>query len=127
VTPSGLCYLATPYSLTESIDRAFGRACRVAAHLNMAGITCFSPIAHGHAIARCAGIDPKNPAVFDRLNKHMLDICPVLIVVLMEGWRQSDGIKEEVAFFEKMHKPIYDCDPQSLRLTPRKEAVSCST
>jgi hypothetical protein len=88
----------------------------------MAGITCFSPIAHGHAIARCSGIDPKNPAVFDRLNKRMLDVCNALIVVQMEGIHESDGVKEEIAFFERNHKPIWDCDPQTMRLTKRQKA-----
>jgi hypothetical protein len=119
MTPPGLCYLATPYTLTESIDRAFGRACRVAAHLDMAGLTVFSPIAHGHAIARATAINPKNPATYDRLNKRMLDLCDILIVVQMEGWMESEGIKDEIEFFERMHKPIYDCDPVTLTLTRR--------
>jgi hypothetical protein len=116
---TGLTYLATPYTLTPDIDRAFQQAARVAAHLSLAGITVFSPIVHSHPLVRAAGLDHRNPAVYAALNARMMDHCNVLVVVLMEGWHLSDGIKEEVAFFERTHKPIYDCYPVSLLMVRR--------
>lgn len=120
MTPTGFAYIATPYTKTQNLDRAFTQAARIAADLSLMGLTVFSPIAHGHALAAARNLDPKNPAVFDRLNKQMLDLCEVLIVVQMEGWSESDGVAEEVAFFERMHKPIFDCDPVTLNMVKRE-------
>jgi nucleoside 2-deoxyribosyltransferase len=115
----GLIYLATPYSKMADIDRAFEQAARVAAKLSLAGMTVFAPIAHSHPMVRAAGLDHRNPAVYAALNRRMLCFCDVLVIVLMEGWRESDGIKEEFDFFEAAHKPIYDCDPFTLRMMRR--------
>ncbi len=125
MTPElGLCFLSTPYTKTADIDRAFQQAAHIAAKLSKAGLTVFSPIAHSHSLARCAGLDHRDPAVFAALNNKMLKHAEVLIVVLMEGWQDSDGVKEEVAFFERAHKPIFDCDPLTLMMTRRYARVA---
>lgn len=119
--PDGnVAYLATPYTLRPDIDRAFQQASRIAAHLSLAGITIFSPIAHSHPMVRAAGLDHTNPAIYAALNKKMLDVCAYLIVVQMDGWQDSDGMREEIEFFERMHKPIYDCDPLTLTMKRRE-------
>lgn len=120
MTPFGLCYLATPYTrFPGGIDRAFREAARIAAHLNLAGVKAFSPIAHGHVLAKVSGLDPTDPAVFAKLNEAMLAHCGVLIVAQMDGWADSDGVREEIAYFERYIKPIYDLDPASLIMTRR--------
>lgn len=116
---SSLCYMATPYTKMPDIDRAFQQAARIAVHLNKAGLTIFSPIAHSHALIRAANLDHTDPASYAALNRRMLDHCDILIVVQMEGWHESDGITEEVAFFEATHKPIFDCDPHTLTMKRR--------
>ncbi len=121
---SALVYLATPYTLTPSIERAFEQACQIAARLSMSGLTVFSPIAHSVTLAKVAGLDHRDPAVFAALNNKMLRHAEVLIVVLMEGWQDSDGVKEEVAFFERAHKPIFDCDPLTLMMTRRYARIA---
>lgn len=116
-----LCYLGTPYTnFPGGIDKAFRQASRIAAHLSLAGLTIFCPIAHGHALAKASGLDPKNPAVFERINKSILHIANVLIVAQMDGWRNSEGLRDEIAHFERHHRPIYDLDPPSLIMTRRR-------
>lgn len=117
----GIAYLCTPYTRQPNIDRAFQQAALIAARLSRAGITIFSPIAHSHPMVRAAGLDHRDPAVYAKLNAKMLDVCNVLIVVHLEGWQESDGMREEIEFFERNHKPIYDCDPLTLRMTRRKD------
>ena len=119
MTGLGLAYLATPYSKQPDIDRAFQQAAKIAAHLSQSGLTIFSPIAHSHPLVRAAGLDHRDPAVYAALNARMLDHCEILIVVTMEGWHESEGIAEEIAFFERMHKPIFDCDPLTLVMKRR--------
>src|ERR1700690_2249811 len=94
----GLCYIASPYSKVADIDRAFQQVARVAAQLAKSGLTIFCPIAHSHPLVRALGLDHRDPAVYAALNAKMLDSCNVLIVVRLEGWQDSDGIREEVEF-----------------------------
>ena len=42
-----------------------------------------------------------------------------LLVANMVTWKESKGIAMEVAFFEKMGKPVYDLDPETLAVMPR--------
>lgn len=109
---TNLAYLATPYSRLADLDRAFQQAGAIAYQLSSAGVPLFCPIVHAHAMARAAGQDPKNPAIYEALNRRMLDVCSKLIVVRMEGWSISDGMREEVEFFRRMHKPIHDLYPR---------------
>jgi hypothetical protein len=115
----GLCYLATPYALTADIERAFQQAANIGGKLCKSGLTVFSPISHSHPMARYAGLDHRDPAVFESINQRMLEFCDILIVVQMEGWQRSDGVRREIAFFEATHKPIFDCDPITLVMTRR--------
>jgi len=39
-------------------------------------------------------------------DKPFLLLCDVLVVCMMPGWEESDGIKKEVALFEKLKKPV---------------------
>jgi hypothetical protein len=120
MNPNDLAYLATPYSKMSDLNKAFRQAARIAAHLSFAGLKIFCPIAHAHALARASGIDPKNPALFAKLNEEMLHVCAVLVVAQMDGWTESDGVREEIDYFELHHKPIYDLDPASLLMERRK-------
>lgn len=119
--PDNIAYLASAYTRQSNLDRAFKTAAIAASRLSIAGIPCFSPIVHGHVLVRAQGLDHTNPAVFAALNKKMLEVCSTLIVLNMDGWRNSEGIKEEIEYFEKMHKPIYDCDPDTLVMKRRAD------
>jgi Domain of unknown function (DUF1937) len=119
MTPDKLCYIASPYTRTPNIDLAFEQIARITAQLSISGLTAFSPIVHGHSMVRAANLDHTDPAAFAALNKKMLHISDILIVVWMEGWNQSTGVKEEIAYFESMHKPIYDYDPVTLVMKRR--------
>jgi Domain of unknown function (DUF1937) len=120
--PKGIAYLGSPYSKRVDLDRAFRHIARIGGMLSAAGIPLFCPIAHSHSLAWWAGVDPKNPAIYEALNDKMQDVCSVLIVTQMDGWSDSDGLSKEIEFFERTHKPIYDCDPITLIMTRRHPA-----
>lgn len=118
--PSGLCYLATPYSkYTGGIECAFIDASKLAARLLKAGIKVYSPIAHTHPLARYGNIDPFDHAIWMPFDEAMMDAADALIVAHMSGWDESYGIKHEIEFFQTAGKPIFDLDPVSLRITER--------
>lgn len=117
----GIAYLASPYSRCADLDRAFQQVGAIAYHLSSAGVSLFCPIVHAYAMARAAGQDPKNPAIYEALNRRMLDVCARLIVAQMDGWLASNGMLDEILFFERMHKPIFDLDPQTMVMKRRRE------
>lgn len=124
MTNGALSYLATPYTrYPAGIDAAFREAARVAGKLLAAGVNVYSPIAHSHPLAIYGGLDPLDYSFWLPANETMIRLCDQLIVVHMDGWDKSIGVRVEVEAFEKAGKPIWDCDPETLQLTKRQAAA----
>lgn len=119
--PTGIAYLATPYTRYQggNIQRAFEDAAKIAARLLIAGIKVYSPICHTHPIAIFGALDALDHAIWLPFDEAMMEVSSVLIVAHMSGWEESSGIEHEVKFFEDAGKPIYDLDPQTLRMDRR--------
>ena len=116
----GLQYLATPYSkYPHGITVAFENACQIAARLLIKGIKVYSPIAHTHPIAIHGDLDPHDHTIWLPFDHAIMEYCSGLIVAHMDGWEASYGISEEIKFFSKEGKDIYDLDPATLKITKR--------
>lgn len=116
-----LSYLATPYSRYPSgITAAFEDASRLAARLLAAGVNCYSPIAHAHPLAIYGNLDPLDLKMWLGFDEAMMSRCDVLIVAHMDGWASSSGITHEVDFFDKVGKPVFDLEPNSLKMVRRR-------
>ena len=108
LTAHKLCYLATVYSKHEhGIHVAFVDASRAAARLLEAGVKVYSPIAHTHPIAIYGNIDPLNHDIWMPFDEAMMEAADALIVLEMNGWKESKGIKHEIDFFEMRGKTVY--------------------
>jgi hypothetical protein len=114
--PSGLIYLATPYTLLRNRAAAAKEAARLTGCLALQGYSIFSPIAHSHAIAQLGNIDPLDHAFWLKFNQPFLVAAMALVVAHMDGWQESKGIAHEIAFFKECGKPIYDLDPKTLQI-----------
>jgi hypothetical protein len=115
-----LAYLGTPYTKYRAgLNAAFYDACRLTARLVASGVKCFSPIVHGHAISTHSNLDPLDLGIWYLFNDLMMDRCDVLIVAHLDGWDESDGIAYEIKAFERSHRPIFDLDPESLKMVRR--------
>lgn len=101
-------YLATPYSKYEGgIWLAQMEACRAAAYvIQQQNRSVYSPIAHSHYIAIHGKIDPLDHSLWMAQCKPMMDAACGLIVVKMQGWQESVGIRQEIAAFEAAGKPV---------------------
>jgi hypothetical protein len=101
-----MIYLASPYSHPDPAVREerFHAACRAAAALLRAGHAVFSPIAHSHALARHGlPADWKFGEPFDR---EYLERCDEVVVLMLAGWRESVGVREEVRIARELGKPV---------------------
>ena len=123
LTGGTLAYLATSYSKhPHGHELAFREAARLVAKLLCAGVNAYSPIAHTHPVAIYGGLDLLDHAIWLPFDELMMHRCDALIVAHVDGWQESKGIAHEVAFFEKADKPIFDLDPNSLKMIRRRDA-----
>lgn len=108
----GFWYLATPYrSFPRSIIEASFAATREAALLSDAGISVFSPIVHSHNIAyHTASIDHSSPKWID-LDMPMVRAARGVIVCMLPGWIQSQGVARELDEAVKLGKPVVYMTP----------------
>ena len=108
--PEKFWYLATPYGKYKEgrHNLAYLDAARMLALLEDNDIFVFCPITHYHL----ASYHTKNYAHDDgeHWNTKCLNwvrLSKGLIVCMMEGWEESEGIKKEIELANKLNLPVY--------------------
>ena len=101
-----MIYLCSPYTSDDPAVRQqrFEAACRAAAAMIRQGQTVFSPIAHSHAI--CAFGVPLDWRFWSRHDRRHLETCDEVVVLMLDGWRESVGVQAEIAIARKLDKPV---------------------
>jgi hypothetical protein len=109
-----MIYLASPYSHDVSAVREmrFRRACWATAELMKRGENVFSPIVHSHPLV-VHGL-PNTWEFWQRVDRDYLEHCEQLVVLMLDGWRESVGVQAEIAIAREFHLPIEFLDPVSL-------------
>jgi hypothetical protein len=98
-----VCYLTSPYADPERwirAERIVDAAVASAALWNV-GLLVFSPIVYSAQIVRMgapSGYDDWMP-----LELRLLSACDELIVLMLDGWEESKGIKEEIEWMQQHH------------------------
>lgn len=111
-----LVYLASPYSHpSPGVRQArFEAVCQAAAQLMALGrLHVFSPIAHTHSIAE-AGNLPTDWAYWRAYDYTMLQVCARVIVLALDGWDESAGIRAESAIAQQLGLPICVLRPEEV-------------
>lgn len=100
-------YLANPYSHEDpEVRRGRARAAaRYAGQLMNDGQVVYSPITHCHPIAELIDL-PKGWDFWKRFDTEMIRRCDEMIVLCLEGWRESRGVQAEIRIAEEMGLPI---------------------
>jgi len=113
----GYVYLGSPYSkFPAGLDEACRQVQLAAANLMLAGVRIFCPIAHSHGIGKVGHLDNKD-WTFWRAQDHPLMVgASAMIVLKMEGWRESVGLNDEIDTFTLAGKPILYLDPKEVGL-----------
>ena len=101
-----MIYLASPYSHPDAAvrSRRYLAACRAAVNLLRSGETVFSPVVQGHALSRL-GL-PTNWAFWQRHDEEYLRRCDELVVLTLDGWRESQGVAAEVQLAQRLGKVV---------------------
>lgn len=114
-----MIYLACPYSYPSPTVRAdrVEFASMVAADLMARAEVVFSPITHGHAVARHLPSGITNSRGFwMRQCLPVLRRCGALYILPLEGWAHSRGVKAEIEFAEHALIPVRLLEPRALVL-----------
>lgn len=111
-----LHYLASPYTLyPRGLTQAFTDACVLQNRLRTQHkLRVYSPIAHSHNLSRATGVDPKDHKFWMACCRPWMEISDVLLIAMMDGWKQSKGVAEEGQFFALLGKPIIYLDCETL-------------
>jgi hypothetical protein len=107
---SKLIYLASPYTHSDMgvRERRARHAAKVAGHLISQGYNVFCPIAHSHFIAEhstmapCGGAGPNYEdgevhKTWMRVDLSIFESCDEVYVLMLDGYKESKGVQEELA------------------------------
>ena len=75
------------------------------------GELVFSPISHTHPIAEAGGL-PLGWDFWERYDRAMLDACRRVVVLMLNGWRESVGIQAEIGLAWRMGLPVEYMEPE---------------
>jgi nucleoside 2-deoxyribosyltransferase len=101
-----MIYLASPYSHPDPAVREerFRAACQVTAELIRAGDAVISPVVQGHPLA-AFGL-PTDWQFWETLDRHQLARCDEVVVLMLDGWRESVGVQTEIRIAAELGKPV---------------------
>lgn len=108
-----LAYLAAPYSHPDRTVRVarFDAINKEAAKLMSAGLLIYSPISHTHPIAE-AGDLPLGWDFWRAYDTAFIEHSGKLIVLMLDGWRDSKGVTAEIKLAQELGCPIEYIDGQ---------------
>lgn len=109
-----LIYIASPYSHKDedimqtrfSDVRDFTAS--IMQDIYRTGVVPFSPIVHCHEIAQVHEL-PKGYDYWLNVDKTFLRHADELWVLMIDGWRESTGVKAEIEFAESILIPVKYC------------------
>jgi hypothetical protein len=93
-------YVGSPYSkYAAGLEQAWIDVCKEVARYIQAGVPVYSPIAFCHPVAIHSGLDPLDHKIWLPADRPMMDAAHGLIVLKMDGWEDSTGLKYEIRVF----------------------------
>lgn len=107
-------YLACPYTHPDPEVRKnrFDAATKVAADLIRSGRIVYSPITMTHPIdmVLAGETNTLGSDYWVAFDEAFMQMCSEMIVMRLDGWQQSSGIRREIEYFISHKKPIQYMD-----------------
>ena len=98
-----MIYLAIPYTGIE--ETSFKVATAITGQLMKRGDVVFSPITHSHEVAKITEL-PTDWDFWERVDREFIIKCDRLLVVGIEGWKESKGVQAEIDTALRYEMPI---------------------
>jgi hypothetical protein len=114
-----IVYLACPYTDPNPAVR-LGRyklATRAAAYIATHGYVVYSPITMTHPMDIIMGGMTKKPNsnYWYEFDEAFMEVCTRMIVLMIDGWESSKGVKREIDFFDRKRRQIIYLPTDELR------------
>jgi hypothetical protein len=117
-----IIYLACPYTHADHDIRElrFNAATVAAAHLIEHGHIVYSPITMTHPIDTVLASDAATLGsdYWIKFDEAFMDVCSELIVLKIDGWDTSSGIRREIEYFREQGKPVSFLEASTLGAIP---------
>jgi hypothetical protein len=119
-----MIYLASPYSHPDQTirEQRFRAACRAVATLLRAGHVVFSAIVHSHPLVE-HGL-PADWKFWECIDHQHLERCDEVVVLMLDGWRESTGVRAEVRIARELGRPIRYVAPETATGLPTFASVA---
>jgi hypothetical protein len=104
-----MIYLSIPYTGCENLS--FCVSCVVLEKLIRAGNVAISTVVCGHAMRLQGRVDKSDYGLWIGYDLKILRDCDALIVVKLDGWENSAGVKAEMDEARSLGIPIIYLDP----------------
>lgn len=110
-----LYYLASPYSHDDPDIREerYLVVQKAAIDLMMENVWAFSPITYNHPMLPIRQF-PTSFDFWEEYDKAFIDHSTGLIVLMMDGWKESIGVTEEIRYAEELGIPVYYIEPENV-------------
>jgi len=102
-----MIYLASPYSHPYPAVQHYRycRSCRATAKLIKAGIPVFSPLCNSVPAVELGGLETDHNG-FLAIDLPVLHRCDEVLVLALDGWTESLGVRRELFEALTLRKPI---------------------
>ena len=115
ITKNRLFYLASPFRSKDQFEmvKRFHIVESATVSLLAKGVHVFCPISYNGRWPRGSYSQFGLPASWDfwePIDKNFLIRCDGMIVLKMDGWEESEGIRSEIKFCEVYNIPVYYID-----------------
>lgn len=92
-----LVYLAVPYTHPDPkvMEERYEKVCIAAGELISRNYQVYSPISQFHSVAKFCKL-PTDWNYWRDLNKSVLECCRALLVLTLDGWKESVGVQDEI-------------------------------
>lgn len=116
----GFWYLASPYSDPSPDVRVYRAACVVIAAGDLAKkeLPVYSPIASWHIASGVRDL-PTDADWWRKINLPFMQKAKGLIVLTLDGWKDSKGVRMEMEYFAAYEDEPHFLDPILMELVPR--------
>lgn len=95
----------------------FSDACAYAGEMIARGNFVFSPIAHNVPILQASKLKP-GWDTWSSFDLQMLGLCDQLLVLMLDGWQDSNGVRAEILAAKNMKIPVVFVNPFQTDVTP---------
>lgn len=115
MTKHNIIYLAAPYTHPNAeVRRArFEAITRAAAKQIAAGKIVYSPVTMTHPIdlALAGKGQTLGSDYWVKYDEAFMELCSEMVVLRLEGWEQSSGVRREIDFFKSKNLAVTFIDP----------------